>query len=192
MPLGLIALALGGFGIGLTEFVIAGLISTVATDMGVTIPTAGYLISGYALAVVVGALGLTPVLGAWRPKRALLALAVSLVAFALLSGSMAGSAAMLLAMGFFGFATVPGLQMRVLSHAEGAPTMASSANIAAFNVGNFLGVWVSGLAISAGLGWTSPLWVGAAFATLGLVVLLAATTAERRTSAREVLAPVSA
>jgi DHA1 family inner membrane transport protein len=82
--------------------------------------------------------------------------------------------------------------MRVLSHAEGAPTMASSANIAAFNVGNFLGVWVSGLAISAGLGWTSPLWVGAAFATLGLVVLLAATTAERRTSAREVLAPVSA
>jgi DHA1 family inner membrane transport protein len=394
MPLGLIALALGGFGIGLTEFVIAGLISTVATDMGVTIPTAGYLISGYALAVVVGALGLTPVLGAWRPKRALLALmvlfvvgnalsavatgygmllagrvvaalahgaffgigsvlaaslvpadrkagaisimfggltlanvlgvplgtfvgqqwgwratfalisvvgvvaaagiaalvpdagaptgatstlraelaafrnrqvwfslamtvlvfggmfgafmyveplltrvtgfdesavpwllvlfgvglfagnllggrwadralartlvvltlalAVSLVAFALLSSSMAGSAAMLLAMGFFGFATVPGLQMRVLGHAEGAPTMASSANIAAFNVGNFLGVWVSGLAISAGLGWTSPLWVGAAFATLGLVVLLAATTAERRTSAREVLAPVSA
>ena len=394
MPLGLIALALGGFGIGLTEFVIAGLISTVATDMGVTIPTAGYLISGYALAVVVGALGLTPVLGAWRPKRALLALmvlfvvgnalsavatgygmllagrvvaalahgaffgigsvlaaslvpadrkagaisimfggltlanvlgvplgtfvgqqwgwratfaliavvgvvaaagiaalvpdagaptgakstlraelaafrnrqvwfslamtvlvfggmfgafmyveplltrvtgfdesavpwllvlfgvglfagnllggrwadralartlvvltfalAVSLVAFALLSGSMAGSAAMLLAMGFFGFATVPGLQMRVLGHAEGAPTMASSANIAAFNVGNFLGVWVSGLAISAGLGWTSPLWVGAAFATLGLVVLLAATAAERRTSAREGLAPVSA
>src|SRR6478752_3870390 len=401
MPLGLIALALGGFGIGLTEFVIAGLISTVATDMGVSIPIAGYLISGYALAVVVGALGLTLVLGAWRPKRALLALmvlfivgnalsavatgygmllagrvvaalahgaffgigsvlaaslvpadrkagaisimfggltlanvlgvplgtfvgqqwgwraafaviavvgvvalvgiallvrdapapadatsgtqgrvaslrtelaafrsaqvwyslamtvlvfggmfgafmyveplltrvsgfeeaavpwllvlfgvglfagnllggrwadraltrtlvsltlalAVSLVAFALLSGTEVGSAAMLLAMGFFGFATVPGLQMRVLGHAAGAPTMASSANIAAFNVGNFLGVWVSGLAISAGLGWTSPLWVGAAFATLGLVVLLAATTAERRTSAREVLAPVSA
>ena len=69
-----------------------------------------------------------------------LALAVSLVAFTLLSGSMLGSAAMLLAMGFFGFATVPGLQMRVLAHASGAPTMASSANIAAFNVGNFLGV----------------------------------------------------
>ncbi|GAA2472594.1 MFS transporter [Terrabacter carboxydivorans] len=399
MPLGLIALALGGFGIGLTEFVIAGLISTVATDMGVSIPTAGYLISGYALAVVVGALGLTPVLGAWRPKRALLALmvlfvvgnalsavatgygmllagrvvaalahgaffgigsvlaaslvpadrkagaisimfggltlanvlgvplgtfvgqhwgwratfalialvgvvaaagiaalvpdataetesggqagparpvgraatlraellafrnrqvwlslamtvlvfggmfgafmyveplltrvtgfgesavpwllvlfgvglfagnllggrwadralartlvvltlalAVSLVGFALLSGSKVGSAAMLLAMGFFGFATVPGLQMRVLGHASGAPTMASSANIAAFNVGNFLGVWISGLAISAGMGWTSPLWVGVAFAGLGLVVLLVATASERRTSAAE-------
>jgi DHA1 family inner membrane transport protein len=75
---------------------------------------------------------------------------------------------MLLAIGFFGFARVPGLQMRVLAHASGAPTMASSANIAAFNVGNVLGVWVSGLAIGAGLGWTSPLWVG-------LLVLLAAT-----------------
>ena len=111
-----------------------------------------------------------------------LALAVSLVAFALLSGSEVGSAAMLLAMGFFGFATVPGLQMRVLGHASGAPTMASSANIAAFNVGDFLGVWISGLAISAGLGWTSPLWVGAGFATSGLLVLLGATAAERRTA----------
>ena len=85
----------------------------------------------------------------------------------------AGPRAML-AMGFFGFATGPGLQMRVLTHATGSPTLASSVNIAAFNVGNFLGVRVSGLAISAGLGWTSPLWVGAAFATPGLVVLLAA------------------
>ena len=108
-----------------------------------------------------------------------LALAVSLVAFALLSGNRVGSAAMLLAMGFFGFATVPGLQMRVLGHAAGAPTMASSANIAAFNVGNFLGVWISGMAISAGLGWTSPLWVGAGFATRGLLVLLAASADDR-------------
>ena len=71
MPLGLIALALGGFGIGLTEFVIAGLLSAVAADMGVSVPTAGYLISGYALAVVVGALALTPVVNRWQPKRAL-------------------------------------------------------------------------------------------------------------------------
>ncbi|WP_323095927.1 MFS transporter [Intrasporangium sp. YIM S08009] len=387
MPLGLVALALGGFGIGLTEFVIAGLLSAVATDMAVSIPTAGYLVSGYALAVVVGALGLTPLIGAWRPKRALLALMVlfvvgntasalaggyaallagrvvaalahgaffgigsvlaaslvpadrkagaisimfggltlanvlgvplgtfvgqqwgwratfaviavvgvlalvgiallvpdapsgrssragslrselsafrsgqvwfslamtvlvfggmfgafmyveplltrvsgfsesavpwllvlfgvglfagnllggrwadraltrtlvtltvalgaSLVAFGLLAGSRWGAAAMLLAMGFFGFATVPGLQMRVLEHASAAPTMASSANIAAFNVGNFLGVWLSGLAIAGGLGWTSPLWVGATLSGLGLVVLLAAVRSGRRSGRR--------
>ena len=39
-------------------------------------------------------------------------------------------------LGALGFATVPGLQMRIMQHAAGAPTMASGANIAAFNVGN--------------------------------------------------------
>ena len=56
MPIGLIALALGGFGIGLTEFVIMGLLPEVAADFQVSEATAGWLISGYALAVVVGAL----------------------------------------------------------------------------------------------------------------------------------------
>ncbi|AKU15317.1 MFS transporter [Luteipulveratus mongoliensis] len=382
MPLGLIALALGGFGIGLTEFVIAGLLSSVADDMDVSVPTAGYLISGYALAVVVGALALTPIVNRWEPKRALqvlmvlftvgniasalapgyaallggrvlaalahgaffgigsvlaaslvapekkagaisimfggltmanvlgvplgtfigqqwgwratfavisvvgvialagitalvpaaaadaprprlrselaafsnrqvwyslgmtvlvfggmfgafmyieplltrvtgfdegavpwllvlfgvglfvgnllggrwadraltrtlvtltLSLGVVLVAFALLTDSKVASVALLMAMGFFGFGTVPGLQMRVLDHASAAPTMASSANIAAFNVGNFLGVWISGLAITAGFGWGSPLWVGSVFAFLGLAVLGLAVRSERAT-----------
>ena len=59
MPIGLIALAIGGFGIGLTEFVIMGLLPEVAADFRVTEAAAGCLISGYALAVVVGALLLT-------------------------------------------------------------------------------------------------------------------------------------
>jgi MFS transporter, DHA1 family, inner membrane transport protein len=53
MPLGLIALAIGGFGIGLTEFVIMGLLPNVASDFHVSEATAGWLISGYALSVVV-------------------------------------------------------------------------------------------------------------------------------------------
>ena len=56
MPLGLLALAIGGFGIGLTEFVIMGLLPDVAADFGVTEAAAGWLITGYALSVVVGAL----------------------------------------------------------------------------------------------------------------------------------------
>ena len=59
MPLGLIALAIGAFGIGLTEFVIMGLLPDVANDFAVSEAAAGWLISGYALSVVVGALGLT-------------------------------------------------------------------------------------------------------------------------------------
>ncbi|MGW5572054.1 MFS transporter [Nocardia thailandica] len=384
MPLGLLALALGGFGIGLTEFVIAGLLSSVATDMDVSVPTAGYLISGYALAVVAGALALTPVVTRKPPKRALqllmilftvgnvasalapgyaallggrvlaalahgaffgigavlaaslvpaekkagaisimfggltvanvlgvplgtfigqqwgwratfaviavvglaalagitalvpetpasarrpdlraelavfrepqvwyslgltvlvfggmfgafmyieplltrvtgfsqgavpwllvlfgvglffgnlvggrladraltrtlaaltLALGAALVLFALLAEHRLAVFVLLPAMGFFGFGATPGLQMRVLDYAGAAPTLASSANIAAFNVGNFLGVWLSGLAIAAGLGWVSPLWVGAGFAATGLVVLAAATGAGRRARA---------
>ena len=59
MPLGLLALAIGGFGIGLTEFVIVGLLPEVAADFRVDEATAGWLISGYALSVAVGAIGLT-------------------------------------------------------------------------------------------------------------------------------------
>lgn len=103
-----------------------------------------------------------------------MALGVILVAFALLTTSKFAAAALLLAMGFFGFGTVPGLQMRVMRYAANAPTLASSANIAALNVGNFLGVWLSGMAISAGFGFGSPLWVGAGFAFVGLFVLMVA------------------
>lgn len=52
---GLISLAIGGFGIGLTEFVIMGLLPDVALSLHVTIPEAGRLIAGYAFGVVVGA-----------------------------------------------------------------------------------------------------------------------------------------
>jgi DHA1 family inner membrane transport protein len=67
--------------------------------------------------------------------------------------------------------------MRVMSYAQGAPTLASGANIAAFNVGNALGAWIGGLTIAAGLGFTSPLWAGAAMTAVGLVVLLVAVRA---------------
>ncbi|MGV6873326.1 MFS transporter [Pseudochelatococcus sp. B33] len=55
MPLSLLALAAASFCIGTTEFVIMGLLPEVAADLGVTIPAAGHLVSGYALGVVVGA-----------------------------------------------------------------------------------------------------------------------------------------
>ncbi|MDN4598104.1 MFS transporter [Leifsonia virtsii] len=100
------------------------------------------------------------------------ALAVVLVAFALVAGMPVGAVIALVLMGAFGFATVPALQLRVLSYASHAPTLASGANIAAFNLGNALGAWIGGLTIAAGLGYRSPLWVGAAM-TVGAVVVVA-------------------
>ncbi|MGP3991050.1 MFS transporter [Streptomyces sp. 3N207] len=55
MPLALLALAIGAFGIGTTEFVIMGLLPEVAAEFDVSIPTAGYLASGYAVGVLLGA-----------------------------------------------------------------------------------------------------------------------------------------
>lgn len=110
-----------------------------------------------------------------------------MVAFALLASSPVATVVLLVLMGGFGFATVPGLQMRIMRFAGQAPTLASGANIAAFNVGNALGAWVGGMTIAAGLGYTSPIWAGAGITVLGLLVLLPAARRARRTA--EVVEP---
>ncbi|WP_018964048.1 MFS transporter [Ancylobacter sp. FA202] len=63
MPLGLFALAVSAFAIGTTEFVIVGLIPEMARDLGVTIPTAGLLVSLYALSITLGAPTFTALTG---------------------------------------------------------------------------------------------------------------------------------
>lgn len=62
MPMGLYALALGAFAIGLTEFGIVGLLPQVANEFHVSEQVAGYLVSGYALSVAVGAIVLTAIM----------------------------------------------------------------------------------------------------------------------------------
>jgi MFS transporter, DHA1 family, inner membrane transport protein len=103
------------------------------------------------------------------------ALVVVLALFAWLAWSPLATVVLLVLMGGFGFGTVPGLQSRVMRSASTAPTLASGANIAAFNLGNALGAWVGGVAIAAGLGYTSPIWAGAAITLAALVVMTVAT-----------------
>ncbi len=119
-------------------------------------------------------------------------LAVVLAVFALTAASPVATIIALVLMGAFGFGTVPGLQTRVMHYAPEAPTLASSANIAAFNLGNALGAWIGGITISVGLGFTSPLWGGAAITATAVVVMaVAATRRSTRSEAPEVeLAPV--
>lgn len=74
LPLPILALAVASFGIGTTEFVIMGLLPEVAASFGVTIPQAGYLVSGYALGVVVGAPIVAIVTAGLPRKTALLGL----------------------------------------------------------------------------------------------------------------------
>lgn len=67
----LVPLALGGFGIGMTEFVMMGILPDIAIDLAISIPQAGYLITAYALGVVVGAPTLVGALSS-RPPRSVL------------------------------------------------------------------------------------------------------------------------
>lgn len=114
----------------------------------------------------------------------LVALTVVLGLFALVATSPVLTVIALVLMGAFGFATVPALQTRVMQYADHAPTLASGANIAAFNLGNALGAWIGGLTIAAGLGYTSPIWAGAGITLAAVALTLVAMGAVRRARSR--------
>ena len=80
MPVSLLALAAGAFGIGTTEFIIMGLLTQVSQDLGISIPTAGTLISGYAFGVAIGAPVLTLATRHWPRKWLLLGLMLIFIA----------------------------------------------------------------------------------------------------------------
>ncbi|MBL3655173.1 MFS transporter [Fulvivirga sediminis] len=95
----LLALAIGGFGLGTTEFVIMGVLPDVADALDISIPTAGHFISAYALGVVVGAPTLTILGGRWSSKTMLLLLMAWFTVFNTLS-ALANSYEALLAFRF--------------------------------------------------------------------------------------------
>jgi DHA1 family inner membrane transport protein len=66
------------------------------------------------------------------------------------------------------------LQIRLMDIAHEAPSLAAASNHAAFNLANALGPWLGGMAITAGFGWTSTGYIGAATALAGLAVYLIA------------------
>ncbi|MBB3225962.1 DHA1 family inner membrane transport protein [Luteibacter sp. Sphag1AF] len=84
MYLPLLALAIAAFGIGTTEFVIMGLLPEVASDLHVSAPAAGMLVSGYAIGVAIGAPVLALVTARWPRRKALL----TLIAFFILGNAL--------------------------------------------------------------------------------------------------------
>jgi predicted MFS family arabinose efflux permease len=90
MPLALFALTLSAFAIGTTEFVIVGLIPTMAADLSVSLPSAGLLVSLYALGVAIGAPVLTALTGKWNRKHVLIAVMSLFVAGNLLAWQAPG------------------------------------------------------------------------------------------------------
>jgi MFS transporter, DHA1 family, inner membrane transport protein len=119
--------------------------------------------------------------GGWAADRDLtrtlrvlsLLLPVVLIAYGMLASYQIPVAFLLVVMGLVGFAATPALQLRVMRFAHDAPTMASAANIAAFNLGNAIASGIGAATIALGLGWRSPVWVGAAMALVGTVLVFA-------------------
>jgi len=102
----------------------------------------------------------------------LLLLAIVLIVFVWTAHAKFPAAITLFILGTVGFGTIPPLQMQTMRRAASAPTLASAANIAAFNLGTFLGVLLGGFTISLGWGFTGPNWIGACITLIGLGVAI--------------------
>ncbi|MBO6718338.1 MAG: MFS transporter [Rhizobiaceae bacterium] len=178
MPLPLIALFIAAFAFGTTEFVIAGVLPNVADGLGVSIPTAGYLVSGYALGIAIGGPLLTIMTSRVPRKTLLIALAIAFTAGQAACALVPDFASMLflrvavaVAHGvYFGVAMVVAVSL-VREERRG---MAVAVVLAGLTVSNILGV-PAGTAIGNLFGWRATFWamfgLGIA-ATLAMLALL--------------------
>lgn len=172
MPLALLALAIGAFGIGTTEFVIMGLLPDVAADFQVSIPTAGFLVTGYALGVVLGA-PLMTILGTRVTRKRMLMILMGLFivgnvvsALAPVFGVMlAGRVIASLAHGaFFGIGSVVAADLVAPEKKAGAIAMMFTGLTVANVVGVPLGTYVG-----QNFGWRVTFFVVAGLGVLGLL-----------------------
>jgi DHA1 family inner membrane transport protein len=173
--LAVLALAVGGFAIGTTEFVTMGVLPQVADGVGITIPEAGHTISAYALGVVIGA----PVIafvGAKLPRRALLlGLMAAYALFNALSALAPNYETLLLARfldglphgGYFGVASLVAASM-VAPERRGR---AMALVLMGLPVANVVGV-PSATWLGQTLGWRASYWVVAGLAALTIVMVL--------------------
>jgi MFS transporter, DHA1 family, inner membrane transport protein len=174
--LAILALAMGGFAIGTTEFMVMGLLPQIADGVAVDIPTAGHLISAYALGVVVGAPVLA-VAGARLPRRALLVALMSAYAVANALSALAGSYGLLLLArfvdgvphgAFFGVASLVAADLA----RPGRQGRAVAMVMIGLSVANVVGVpgatW-----LGQHVGWRSAFWVAASLAVLTMALVLA-------------------
>src|SRR6476646_6500792 len=164
-----LALAMGGFAIGTTEFMAMGLLPQIASGVDVSVPSAGHLISAYALGVVVGA----PVLaffGARLPRRGLLVTLMAAYAGANALSALAGGYGLLVVARFlsgvphgayFGVASLVAVSLAPRGREGRAVAMV----MIGLSVANVVGVpaatWTG-----QHLGWRSAFWVSASLAVL--------------------------
>ncbi|MGW9244337.1 MFS transporter [Streptomyces badius] len=174
MPLALLALAVSAFGIGTTEFVMMGLLPNVADDLGTSVPTAGYLVSAYAIGVVLGAPLLTG-LGSRVPRKRMLLLLMALFTIGNLASALAPDFGWLVAGrflaglphgAFFGVGAVVAARLV----AEGRQARAVATMFLGLTVANIVGVPAATL-LGQHLGWRATFLVVAAIGLAAMAAL---------------------
>ncbi|MGH3313760.1 MAG: MFS transporter [Streptomyces sp.] len=176
MPLALLALAISAFGIGTTEFVMMGLLPNVADDLGTSVPTAGYLVSAYAIGVVIGAPLLTAI-GSRVPRKRMLVLLMGLFTVGNLAAAIAPSYESLLVGrvlaglphgAFFGVGAV--VAARLVTEDRRARAVATM--FLGLTVANIVGV-PAGTAVGQALGWRATFLIVTAIGLLSMAALAA-------------------
>ncbi|WP_088561946.1 MFS transporter [Arboricoccus pini] len=186
MPLALLALSVGAFGIGVTEFILMGLLIEVGADLGVSVPTAGLLISGYALGVVVGAPVLTTLSAGCSRKRVLVGL---MLIFTLGNAACAlaptygllMAARMLTALAhgtFFGVGSVVAAGLVALERRASAIAVMFTGLTLATVLGVPFGTW-----IGQHFGWRATFWAVSAIGVLAMIILMALVPADKASDA---------
>lgn len=174
MPIALYALALAAFAVGTAEFIIAGLLPTLAADLSVSIPTAGLLVSGYALSVAIGG-PILALLTAHLPRRPMILTMVALYAVGHVLCALAPNYTILLIARilvalthglFFGNATIAAANVVPFERRGSAISIV----LAGVPLANLLGV-PFGAAIGHWLGWRASFWGVAALAAIALVAI---------------------
>jgi MFS transporter, DHA1 family, inner membrane transport protein len=174
MPLGLLSLFLATFCIGTTEFVIAGLLPDISTDLAVTIPAAGYLVTAYALGVAIGG-PIVSMLTSRYPRKTMILFLMGVFIAGHLVGALASDYAMLMAArifisfahgSFFGLALVIAASL-VPEERRGRAVALVFAGI---TVANVLGA-PGGTAIGNALGWRATFWIVAGIACIATLFM---------------------
>ncbi|MBD3545471.1 MFS transporter [Streptomyces sp. JV180] len=174
MPLALLALAVSAFGIGTTEFVMMGLLPNVADDLHTSVPTAGYLVSAYAIGVVLGAPLLTG-LGSRVPRKKMLLLLMAVFTVGNLASALAPDFGWLIAGrllaglphgAFFGVGAV--VAARLVT--EGRQARAVATMFLGLTVANIVGVPAATL-LGQHLGWRATFLVVAAIGLAAMAAL---------------------
>lgn len=175
MPLSLLMLALSAFAIGTTEFVIMGLLPNVAADLGVSIPGAGWLVTGYALGVAIGAPFMAMVTAKLPRKAALVALMVIFIIGNLLCALASDYNVLMFARivtalchgAFFGIGSVVAANLVPANRRASAVAMMFTG----LTLANVLGVPM-GTALGQYAGWRSTFFAVTVIGVISLIGLL--------------------